>query len=58
MNEALPIDAVEVAFDVNVEHPVVSPAPLTGLMDGIDRRSARPVAIGVGVERGLLTMPL
>src|SRR5260370_27128082 len=49
----LPIDAVEVSFDVDVEHPVVSPAALTGLAHPIDRRSAGPVAIGVGVEHRL-----
>jgi hypothetical protein len=40
-------------FDVDVEHPVISPAPLTGLANGIDRRSVGPVAIGVGVEHRL-----
>src|SRR6202022_1746669 len=55
LEHQLPIDAVEVTFDVDVEHPVVSPASLTGLMDGIDRRSAGPVAIRVGVENRLQT---
>src|SRR5207245_9264637 len=33
LEHQLPIDAVEVAFDVDVEHPVVSPASLTGSVD-------------------------
>src|SRR5438045_4217404 len=46
LEQQLPIDTVEVAFDVDVEHPGVAPAALTGLAYGIDRRSAGPVAIG------------
>src|SRR5215216_1888664 len=53
LEHQLPIDAVEVTFDVEVEHPVVSPAALTGLANGIDRRSAGPVAIRVGMEHRL-----
>jgi len=53
LEQQLPIDAVEVPFDVDVEHPIVSPAPLTGLTHGIDRRSSGPVAIGVGMEHRL-----
>src|SRR5215813_2309245 len=55
LEHQLPIDAVEVSFDVDVEHPVVSPAALTGLAHRIDRRSAGPVAIRVGVEHRLQT---
>src|SRR5271165_3064842 len=55
LEHQLPIDAVEVSFDVDVEHPVVSPAALTGLAHCIDRRSAGPVAIRVGVENRLQT---
>ena len=39
LEQQLPIDAVEVAFDVNVEHEVIAPAARTGLTHGIDRRS-------------------
>src|SRR5215472_8169751 len=53
LEQQLPIDTVEVAFDVDVEHPVVAPAALTSLAYGIDRRSAGPVAIRVGVEHRL-----
>jgi hypothetical protein len=45
LEQQLPIDTVEVTFDVDVEHPVVAPAALTSLAYGIDRRSAGPVAI-------------
>src|SRR5580700_3523832 len=50
LEQQLPIDTVEVTFDVDVEHPVVAPAALTSLAYGIDRRSAGPVAVGVGME--------
>src|SRR5208282_1304912 len=45
-----PIYAVEVPFDVDIEHPVVSPAALTGLAHRIDRRFAGSVAVGVRME--------
>src|SRR3984893_1394616 len=51
----LPIDAVEIGFYVEIEHPVVAPAALTSLAHGVDRRFAGPVAIGVGMERRLQT---
>ncbi len=47
------VDPVEEALDVEIEHPVVTPAALASLVHGIDRRFAGPVAIGVGVERRL-----
>jgi site-specific DNA recombinase len=53
LEQQLPIDAVEVALDVDIEHPVKPPAALTGLPEGIDRRSAGAVPIGVLVEAGL-----
>ena len=57
LEQQLPIDAVEVAFDVNVEHEVIAPAALTRLTHGIDRRSAGPVAIEVGMKHRLQTRP-
>src|SRR3954468_18768571 len=51
----LPIDAVEIGFYVEIEHPVIPPTALTSLAHGIDRRFAGPVAIRVGVERRLQT---
>src|SRR5689334_17575270 len=42
LEQQLPIDTVEVALYVDIEHPVVAPAALTGLAYGIDRRSAEP----------------
>src|SRR6266436_7089222 len=50
LQQPLPIDAVEIALYVDIEHPVIPPAALTGLAHGIDRRSTGPVAVGVGVE--------
>ncbi len=49
------INAVEVAFDVDVEHEVIPPAPLTGLTHGINRRFAGPVTIGIGMKHRLQT---
>src|SRR5882724_10854324 len=48
--QKLPIDTVEVSFDIDVEHPVVSPAALTGLAYSIDCRFAGSIAVGVGVK--------
>src|SRR5262245_5293158 len=49
----LPINAVEVGFYVEIEHPVIAPAALTSLVHGIDRRSAGPVAVGVRMKHRL-----
>src|SRR6476661_1084084 len=48
-----PVDAVEEALDVEIEHPVVAPTALTSRAHGIDRRLAGPVAVGVGMEHQL-----
>ena len=48
-----PIEVVEEAFDVDVEHIVIAPAALTSRAHGVDGRFARPVAVGVGVEHRL-----
>src|ERR1700688_3850009 len=48
-----PTDTVEVSFDINIEHPVVSPAALTGLAHRIDCRFAGSVAVGVGMKHRL-----
>src|SRR5208283_3421201 len=55
LEHQLPIDAVEIGFYVEIEHPVVAPAALTSLTHGIDRRFAGPVTIGVGMEGRLQT---
>src|SRR5882757_10941277 len=34
----LPIDAVEIGFYVEIEHPVIAPTALTSLAHGVDRR--------------------
>jgi hypothetical protein len=36
----LPVDAVEEAFDVEVEHPVVAPAALASCVHCVDCRDA------------------
>src|SRR6266436_3903318 len=50
-----PIDAVEISLYVDIEHPVIPPAALTGLAHGIDRRSTGPVAVGIGMEHRFQT---
>ena len=42
---------VEERLDIEVEHPVISPAALTRRAHGIDRRAAWSVTIGVRVEQ-------
>src|SRR5437899_2272591 len=51
--QQLPIDTVEVSFNIKVEHPVVSPAALTGLAHSIDCRFAGSVAVGVRMKHRL-----
>src|SRR5271170_4333246 len=55
LEQQLPIDAVKIAPDINVEHPIVAPAPLTRHAHGIECRSAGPVTIAIGVEHRLQT---
>ncbi|HEY5504913.1 MAG TPA: hypothetical protein VIK28_07125 [Sedimentisphaerales bacterium] len=50
LEHQLPIDTVKVSLYVEVEHPAVAPAALTGRAHGIDCRFTGPVAIGVGME--------
>src|SRR5437660_12531434 len=54
--QQLPINAVEIALDVDIEHPVVPPATLTSLPEGIDRRPAGSVSVEsawkIGSSRG------
>src|SRR6476620_66676 len=45
LKQPLPIDAVEIGLYVDIEHPIIPPAALTGLAHGIDRRSTGPVAV-------------
>src|SRR6516162_5526324 len=53
LEQQRPIDAVKIALDVNIEHPVEPPAALSGLPEGVDRRSAGAVSVGVIVEDGV-----
>jgi len=53
LKQQLPVNAVEEAFDIEIEHPVVAPATLTGCAHGIECRPAGPVTIGTGVEHRL-----
>src|ERR1700730_3537816 len=52
LEQQLPIDAVKIALDVDIEHPVEPPAAPPGLLEGVDRRSAGAVSVGVIVEDG------
>src|ERR1700730_12311303 len=52
LEQHLPIDAVKIALDVDIEHPVEPPAAPPGLLEGVDRRSAGAVSVGVIVEDG------
>src|SRR5260221_2576443 len=61
LEQQLPVDAVKVACDVDIEHPVVWPAALASRPDGLDRRAARAISVGVAMEHGLqdrLQVPL
>jgi len=53
LEQQLPIDAVEEAFDVEIKHPVVAPAAFPSCTHRINGRSAGPVTIGIGVEHRL-----
>jgi len=44
------IDCVEETFDVEVQHPIVLPAALARRSNGIQRRFALTVTIGIRVE--------
>jgi hypothetical protein len=55
LERQLPVDVVEEAFDVEIEHPVVAPTPLTSDAHSIECRSAGPVTIGIGMECRLHT---
>src|SRR6266446_8899475 len=46
LEQKLPIDAIEEALDVEIEHPVAAPAALASRAHGIDRRFAGSVAVG------------
>ena len=37
LEHQLPIDTVEIALDIKIEHPVVPPAPLASRPNGINR---------------------
>jgi hypothetical protein len=44
------IDLIEGRLDVELHHPVISPAPLSGDGNRLFRRASRPVSIGVRME--------
>jgi len=50
LQEQFPINAVEVTPHVDIEHPVVPPASLTGLPNCVNRRPARSISIGAFME--------
>jgi hypothetical protein len=49
----LPIDAVEEALDVEIEHPVVAPTALASHVHSLDCRFAGSVAVGIGMKHRL-----
>ena len=49
----LPVDAVEEALEVEIEHPVAAPTTLTSCAHGIDRRFAGAIDVGIGMEHRL-----
>jgi hypothetical protein len=50
LEQKLPVNAIEEALDVEIEHPVVAPAALAGFRHGTNRRFAGPVAKGVRMK--------
>src|SRR3984893_4514060 len=50
LGQQYPVDAVEKAFDVDIEDPVVAPTPLARSPDRVDRRAPRAIAIRVRME--------
>src|SRR5882757_1857606 len=44
------IDLIEGRLDVKLNHPVVSPAPLSGDSNGLFRRSSRSISIGIRMK--------
>ena len=49
-HQEVPIDLIEETLDVQIEHPVISPATLPSLDEGIMRRLPWPISIGIPVE--------
>jgi hypothetical protein len=59
-DDEIPRHRVEERPDVDVDHPVVLPAPLPAGPDRVQRRASRPITIGIRVEDRLdllLQMP-
>ena len=50
LDDEIPPDAVEELLDVQIDHPVVLPAPLPACRHRVQRRPARPVPVGVRME--------
>ena len=53
LDQQLPGHAVEEPLDIQVDHPVLRPAAPSAHRDRVQRRPARPVAVGVGMEARL-----
>jgi hypothetical protein len=49
----LPIDTVEEAADIDIEHPVIAPAALTSGVHSLDCRFAGSVAVRVDMKHRL-----
>jgi site-specific DNA recombinase len=50
LDDEIPRHGVEERLDVQINHPVVSPAPPSACRDRVQRRTIRPVAVGIRVE--------
>ena len=53
LHQKAPIDFIEEAFDIKVEHPIVAPTTASGHGQRIMRRFPRTIPVGVRVEHGL-----
>ena len=52
-HQKVPIDLIEETLDVEIKHPVMSPATLPCLDQRIMRRLPRPISVGVSVKHRL-----
>src|ERR1700735_2892096 len=49
-HQEVPVDFIEEALDVEIEHPVISPATLPGFDEGVVCGLPRPISIGIPVK--------
>jgi hypothetical protein len=53
LHQQVPREVVEEAFDIQIERPVILPAPLPALPNRVVRGFQRPVAVTVGMKERL-----